>query len=175
MKRLFPLLRQYSRSLLTAVLLLPALSACGQERYEQMLESLYAHTVPLVQPAELEAMQDSTAVLLLDAREPGEYAVSHLDGAVWVGYDTFGRESVARLPRDQPVVVYCSVGYRSERIAEQLQEMGFARVYNLYGGIFYWKNHDHEVVDEAGQPTDSVHVYNAVWGQWLHKGIKVYD
>ena len=175
MKELSNHLLRPLRASLLLLLLLPALHACGQESYEEMLDALYSHTVPLVQPAALSAMQDSSDVLLLDAREEGEYAVSHLDGAQWVGYDTFKKATVKDLPRDQPVVVYCSVGYRSERIAEQLQAMGFTQVYNLYGGIFEWKNQGLEVVAPSGAATDSVHVYNELWGQWLLNGIKVYD
>ncbi|MEL6718853.1 MAG: rhodanese-like domain-containing protein, partial [Bacteroidota bacterium] len=68
---------------------------------------------------------------------------------------------------------YCSVGYRSEKISEQLLEAGFKDVSNLYGGIFEWKNQDHEVVDEKGA-TEKVHAYDRVWGFWLKEGKKVY-
>ncbi|RMG61980.1 MAG: rhodanese-like domain-containing protein, partial [Bacteroidetes bacterium] len=90
------------------------------------------------------------------------------------GYEGFQPETVADIPRDQPVVVYCTVGYRSERIGEQLQALGFTQVYNLYGGIFAWKNQGFPVVDPEGKPTERVHTYNADWSQWLRQGEKVY-
>ena len=82
---------------------------------------------------------------------------------------------VEDLDKDKPVILYCSVGYRSEKIGERLQEMGFTEVYNLYGGIFDWKNKDNPVVNTHQNPTDSVHTYNKNWSKWLTKGVKVYD
>ncbi|MFQ5334631.1 MAG: rhodanese-like domain-containing protein, partial [Flavobacteriales bacterium] len=81
-------------------------------------------------------------------------------------------DCVARVRRRE-VIVYCSVGYRSEKIAEKLAGMGFGQVFNLYGGIFEWVNRGYPVYDEHGQ-TDNVHAYNHNWGLWLHKGNKVY-
>ena len=91
-----------------------------------------------------------------------------------VGYDHFQEYKLKDIPKDQPIVVYCSVGYRSERIGEKLQEMGFTQVYNLYGGIFDWKNRGMEVENMEGEPTEKVHTYNKKWGQWLLRGEKVY-
>ena len=157
------------------LLCLLSLTACGQQRFEKMLDGMYAGTVPLIKPEALLALQDSSKVHLLDTRAPEEFAVSHLQGAKFVDYDAFDPAAVAHLPKDEPVVVYCSVGYRSERIGEKLQEMGFSQVFNLYGGIFYWKNKDHAVMNEHNVETDSVHTYNRLWGRWLEKGVKVYD
>jgi 3-mercaptopyruvate sulfurtransferase SseA len=70
--------------------------------------------------------------------------------------------------------VYCSVGYRSERVGEKLQKLGYQNVYNIYGGIFEWKNEGMQVVNRQNQPTDSVHTYNKNWSKWLLKGVKVY-
>jgi 3-mercaptopyruvate sulfurtransferase SseA len=70
--------------------------------------------------------------------------------------------------------VYCSVGYRSEKVSEQLRQAGYQTVYNLYGGIFEWKNQGHPVVNAEGEPTERVHAYNRSWGVWLKKGDKVY-
>lgn len=112
-------------------------------------------------------------VILLDSRSPEEYEVSHLPGAKYVGYDNFSSDAVEDLDRDITVVVYCSVGYRSEKIGEKLQEMGFKEVYNLYGGIFDWKNNKNPVLNN-GIETDSVHTYNRSWSKWLLEGVKVY-
>jgi rhodanese-related sulfurtransferase len=67
----------------------------------------------------------------------------------------FSEEVVADLPREAPVIVYCSVGYRSEKIGEKLQKLGFQNVHNLYGGIFQWKNDGFEVLNaqKVNQPT----------------------
>ncbi|MEM9325778.1 MAG: rhodanese-like domain-containing protein [Bacteroidota bacterium] len=146
-------------------------ASCGQKAFDKHLKKLYSGTVPLVNQEEL---QNPDGVLFLDTRSQEEFDVSHIEGAQFIDYDTFQPDQVIDLPRDTTIVVYCSVGYRSERIGEKLQEMGFTNVKNLYGGIFDWKNKDNEIVNPKGQPTDSVHTYNFVWSKWLQKGTKVY-
>jgi len=128
--------------------------------------------VPEVSVPEAIKMKD---VIFLDAREEAEYEVSHLAAAVFVGYEKFNLESISRLEKNSKIVVYCSVGYRSEKIAEKMKAAGFTNVSNLYGGIFEWVNQENPVVDTDGQETKNVHAYNKTWGVWLNKGNKVYD
>lgn len=156
---------------LAAALHLPA---CGQESVgDKVLQNLYKNTVPQIKPAELKSQKDST--LILDTRSYAEYQVSRIQGALFVGFEDFDKEKVAHISKDSRVVVYCSVGYRSERIGEQMQQLGFKNVKNLYGGIFDWKNQGYDVVNIYNQPTDSVHAYNRFWGQWLQNATKVYE
>lgn len=143
--------------------------------YVKKLDRLYKHSVPVIQPADLkEAMDKEEKIILLDTRAPNEYAVSHIPGATFVNYDKFNKKEFADLDRSSKVVVYCTVGYRSERIGDKLKKMGFENVQNLYGGIFEWKNQGHDVVDKTGTPTERVHAYNQDWGKWLQTGEKVY-
>ena len=150
--------------------------ACGQHKnYEDMLSDMYRNTVPLISPDSLQKwLQTGKSIVILDTREPGEYKVSHIQGARSVGYDKFKIGSVKDIPKNSKVIVYCSVGYRSERIGEKLKDEGFVDVYNLYGGIFEWKNRGLPIYDQDNQ-TDSIHAYSKKWGVWLKKGIKVYD
>ena len=90
------------------------------------------------------------------------------------GYDNFQEDLLSKLDKEKPVVVYCSVGYRSERIGERMQKAGFTAVYNLYGGIFQWTNEGNKVENTHGKPTAKVHGYNKNWSQWIFKGEKVY-
>lgn len=151
-------------------------SQATNPEYAKTLNHLYRYSVPLVQPQALSQSLEGTGkkVYLLDTRSSQEYAVSHLPGAIFVDYDTFNEQSLKSIPKDAQVVVYCSVGYRSERIGEKMQQMGFKNVRNLYGGIFEWVNQEHPVQDEKGKPTTKVHTYNADWGKWLQKGQKVF-
>ena len=98
----------------------------------------------------------------------------HLRGARFVAFDSVATAQFAGLDRRQPVVVYCSVGVRSERLGERLHALGFRNVRNLYGGLFEWVNEGHPVVNAAG-PTADVHPYSAFWGSWLRRGRKVYE
>ncbi len=109
-------------------------------------------------------------MVILDARERSEYEVSHLPNAVFIGYNNFEKKLVDSLAKDRPIVVYCSIGYRSEKIGEKLQKLGFTKVYNLYGSIFEWVNQGNVVVDKNGQPTKKVHTYNKNWSRWVEDG-----
>lgn len=150
--------------------------ACGQESFDKKISMLYKNTVPVISVEKMkEKLNGEDQPVILDTRSPEEYSVSHIQGARFVDYDNFTPEKVEDIPLDSEVIVYCSVGVRSERIGEKLQKMGFKNVKNLYGGVFNWKNNNQEVVNDNGTPTDSVHAYNRIWGVWLNKGIKVYD
>ncbi len=162
------------RWLALSILGINSLSACGQQSFDQKLEGMYRNTVPLIKPAALDSLQQQRPVVLLDTRTPEEYAVSHLPRARFVNYDTFDVAALSDVDKDAEVVVYCAVGYRSERVGEALQKAGYKHVKNLYGGIFAWKNAGHMVVNQQDQPTDSVHTYNRNWSKWLDRGTKVW-
>jgi rhodanese-related sulfurtransferase len=103
---------------------------------------------------------------LLDVRTPKEFAVSHLPGAQLIAPDAKPEDVLAKLDRKRPVVVYCSVGYRSSKLAERLQAAGLAQVMNLEGSIFAWANED-RALEKDGQPATQVHPYNKRYGQML--------
>ena len=138
--------------------------------FDRLLDGLLSHRVPERGVGEI---RDKKGLLFLDAREAREYEVSHIPEALWVGYDRFDLGRLQGVDKDQPIVVYCSVGYRSERVAEKLIGAGFTQVSNLYGGIFEWANQGRALNNEEG-PTRAVHAYNRSWSKWLKKGVKVY-
>ena len=72
-------------------------------------------------------------------------------------------------------MVYCSLGIRSEDVAEKLKKAGYTNVLNLYGGIFEWKNNDFTIYDSEEKETENVHTFDEAWSKWLTKGIKIYD
>lgn len=155
--------------------LLFCLTACGQQTFDDKMQSLYLHTVPLIRASELVRLQAKENFFLLDTRSDAEFRVSRIPGALFLDYEKFEVENVANIPKDAEIVVYCSVGYRSERLGETLQKWGYSNVKNLYGGIFDWKNQGYDVINSINQPTDSVHTYNENWSRWLYKGVKVYE
>ena len=107
--------------------------------------------------------------LLLDVRTRAEFNVSHLERARHVAPNA----SASAIPfnRDQPVVVYCSVGYRSARFAKRLIDAGFADVTNLEGSIFRWANEGRLIVSD-GSASNKVHPYNRTWGLLLKKELR---
>ncbi len=123
-----------------------------------------------IEVATLKGMEEK--VILLDTREKKEYEISHIPGAIWVGYDDFKMKRIKELAKDAKIVTYCSVGYRSERIGEKLLKAGFTDVSNLKGSIFKWVNDGYMLEDKDGNETDKVHGFNQKWGKWV-KGNKV--
>ena len=163
--------------LLFLIILMPIFANAQQTldpKFEKKIEGLIDHSVPVISCERLEKKISTPNLYLLDAREKKEFETSHLEDAVWVGYNTFSPESLAAVPKDGIVVVYCSVGYRSEKIGEKLKKMGYSKVYNLYGGIFEWTNRTNTIVDQKNKETSKVHAYDQDWGRWLNKGEKVY-
>lgn len=86
-------------------------------------------------------------VLLLDVREPGEYAEVHAPGATLIPLG----ELNAHLPelagfKDKPVLVMCRSGHRSSKAVSQLRDAGFSQVSNVKGGINAWESGGLELV-----------------------------
>lgn len=138
--------------------------------YDEMLNEYYKRTVPFIQPDQLnKKMNANEKILLLDTREKGEFAVSSLKGAINVGFLSFSKSQVDAVDKSTLIVVYCTIGARSETIGEKLIKLGFTNVYNLYGGIILWKNQGYPVYLKD-KPTEFVHVYSKKWGAWLTNG-----
>ncbi|HET9932222.1 MAG TPA: FAD-dependent oxidoreductase [Polyangiaceae bacterium] len=75
--------------------------------------------------------------LLLDVREPNEYASGHIEGATNIPLSEL-RQRAPELPRDRPIFVYCAVGQRGYFAQRFLSQNGYdAR--NLSGGFTTWK------------------------------------
>lgn len=125
--------------------------------------------VPRIQTSELADLLNNSKEqkpLLLDVRTKAEFDVSHFAGATRVepGADV----TKLALPKDKPIVTYCSVGYRSAAMAKKLRDAGYTHVTNLEGSIFRWANENRPLVHD-GQPTDKVHPYNGLWGMLVEK------
>ncbi len=104
--------------------------------------------------------------LLLDVRTRAEYEVSHLQNARQIEPDA--PAAVLNTVKDQPIVTYCSVGYRSGAYADRLRAAGFVNVVNLEGSIFRWANEGRPMVRDGRMVTE-VHPYNGTWGLLLNK------
>lgn len=159
---------------LCILFLLISASAFGQKKLDKLLNKFNKNNVPYISVDTLA----TTNAILLDARETKEYEVSHIKNAICVGYDQFDlQKTITNLPKDKnaKIVVYCSLGIRSEIVADKLINEGYTNVYNLYGGIFEWKNNNFQVQDTLGNSTEKVHTFNKDWSKWLKKGKKVYE
>ena len=80
---------------------------------------------------------DNKEAIIVDVREPHEYAVSHLAGAVRIGVDEVASRS-EELRTVGPIIVYCRSGMRSARARDVLRNHGIAAV-SLAGGLLAWR------------------------------------
>ena len=75
---------------------------------------------------------------LIDVREPNEWNLGHLPGAVHIPRGVLESAIETRVPRERRVVLYCASGNRSALAAESLQAMGYANVASMSGGFRGW-------------------------------------
>ncbi|MFP2997451.1 rhodanese-like domain-containing protein [Spongiivirga sp. MCCC 1A20706] len=145
----------------------------SQKNIKAVLKKFNKGDIPYMSVDSLKANQN---IKILDAREPNEYKTSRLKNAIFVGYDHFDlAKTTSQLPdKNEKILVYCSIGVRSEQIARKLKKAGYTNVYNLYGGIFEWKNKTYPIYNKHQQPTDSIHVFSKDWKEYSKKGIPVY-
>jgi rhodanese-related sulfurtransferase len=106
---------------------------------------LFRSRVPELSPAEVEAGLEAGTILLVDVREPHEFAAEHIRGAVLAPLSRF--EAAALKPGKRSIVLHCGVGQRSAVAAARCAKAGVAIAGHLKGGISAWKR--------AGFPTVS--------------------
>ena len=138
---------------------------CGDPEFHEEVAEYTTGAVHLIDVSDVHSKLGQFVVL--DAREKEEFDVSHLPTAQWIGYDDFDLGRVKHVEKDKPVVVYCSIGYRSEQIGKKLKKAGFEKVYNLYGSIFEWGNRGLPLMTVSGEETKKVHTYNRKWSKWV--------
>ena len=108
--------------------------------------------------------------VLLDARTEAEYEVSHLQGARRIDPYRPSLVGLMRVPKDTPIVVYSSAGYRGARVASWLGEQGYRNVHNLGSSLFQWANEGRPIY-RGDRPAEVVHPYDGRWGWgWLLEG-----
>ena len=84
--------------------------------------------------------------VVLDVRTQGEVDRGFIRGAVFFDiYDSNFEENINKLPKNEPVYVYCKAGGRSASAANILIQNGFRVVYNLQGGFDGWTESGYEI------------------------------
>ncbi|MFK8045106.1 MAG: rhodanese-like domain-containing protein [Crocinitomicaceae bacterium] len=145
-----------------------------EQTFDEMVRSYYKKTVPLIYPHQLyKKMMAKEKMYLLDTRESKEFEVSTLKNAMHVGFIGFNMNKVKAIDKKATIIMYCTIGARSETIGEKLKKNGYTNVYNLYGGLMHWKNEGYKVY-KGSTVTNNIHVYSKKWGKWLNVGKPVY-
>jgi glyoxylase-like metal-dependent hydrolase (beta-lactamase superfamily II)/rhodanese-related sulfurtransferase len=111
----------------------------------------------------------SAAAVVVDVREPDEFAAGHVPGAISLPQADLAAR-LEELPSDRPLLLICQGGYRSLRAAQFLRQAGFARVASVRGGTEAWRT--------AGRPLeaeDGAQAPRVVESEWTHAGAATYS
>jgi adenylyltransferase/sulfurtransferase len=127
----------------------PECPACGTREITELMDydvmcggtasdAPAGETIREIQPSQLaQRLQSGEKLEIIDVREPYEWQIGHIPGARLVPLGQIAEE-IPRLDKRRETILYCKVGGRSMRAAQQLANAGVADVRNLAGGILRW-------------------------------------
>ena len=151
-----------------AILLGPAILCCNptddekrREKIESMYEDYKRESFPEVidvEPLLAMDLAKRPEVVFVDVRNPKEQRVSMIPGAVTQAKFLSNLEQY----RDNILIGYCTISYRSGKLAQELREKRGVTMYNLRGGLLAWLHDGGKVVDQKGE-TKRIHVYGRRW------------
>ncbi|MBK1719784.1 rhodanese-like domain-containing protein [Thiocystis violacea] len=110
-----------------------------------------------------ERLQANPELMIVDVREPDEFAAMHIAGSINVPRGILEsacewdyEETVPELvqARDREIVVVCRSGYRSVLAAHSMNVLGYSDVVSLQTGLRGWKDYEQPLVDQDGNSVD---------------------
>lgn len=95
-----------------------------------------------ISPQEVkDAIGAKEKVTIVDVRTPEEYKTGHLKNSVLLPLDALASDAAKTLPdKNQMMYIYCRTGGRSAKAVTELQQIGYADVYSMDGGITAWQD-----------------------------------
>ncbi len=167
-RRRLPIASLASLVMAAVFLLGPALLSCDpaedeekREKIEEMYEGYERQSFPgVIDVAPRLAMDlaKRSEVLFVDVRPPEERRVSMIPGAIAEESFLNNLEQY----KDHIIIGYCTISYRSGKLAQELMNKQGIRMYNLRGGLLAWVHDGGKVVDQQGE-TKRIHVYGRKW------------
>ena len=114
------------------------------------LSKLFGPPVPGIDAAAVQAkLNEKPKPLVLDVREPSEYAAGHIAGSTLIPLHQLSSR-MSELPQDREIICVCASGSRSSSAARQLAGNGY-NVLNLSGGMSRWQRAGLPVKKGAGK------------------------
>ena len=135
--------------------------------FKKLLDS-HCYGFPTI--STLDAVNELNTSVFIDAREFKEFKISHIPNAIFLGFNKPIWKNLNNISKDKKIIVYCSIGVRSKKIAKKIKQKGYKETYNLYGGIFQWSNESHPLVKLNNKKTKNIHGYSKEWGKWIKNG-----
>lgn len=134
------------------------------KRYSDLVADALTR-VKEIQPWDLsKELAAGKQLVLLDVREPAEFAALRIPGAINVPrgvleqsceWDYDETMPLLAAGRELDIVVICRSGYRSALVADVMQQMGYTSVISLKAGVRGWNDFEQPLVDAAGKPVDA--------------------
>jgi len=100
-----------------------------------------------VSPADAVAAHAAGGTVFLDVREPNEWNLGHVPGAIHIPRGQLEGKIEASVDRGSSVIVYCASGNRSAFAADTMQQMGYGSVRSLKDGFRGWAEGGGEIED----------------------------
>lgn len=113
---------------------------------QDFLENLFRR-YQTTNPAGAVILMNREDTVVLDVREPGEYAKGHIQGALHIPYSKLDERAAELEPlRERQLLVVCQMGTRAGGVCKRLLKRGFTRVCALRGGMMAWEDQKLPVV-----------------------------
>ncbi len=138
----------------------------SQAEFDKLADEVSNGNVPDISAKTLKKEKES--FIILDCRGVKEYEISHIEDARRVGFDDFDLSLLEDIPKSAKIVTYCTVGKRSEKVGDKLQDAGYTNVHNLHGSILSWMNEGNPVIDSHGRKTNKIHGFKKELGFEKH-------
>ena len=119
----------------------------ADKSYEQLVAEAKTRIREVTPEDALATRRRGDDAVYLDVREPHEWNLFRIPGAVHVPLGQLDQRVADAVPRDRRVVVYCARGNRSALAADAMQNMGYADVVSLAAGITGWAHAGGEIDD----------------------------
>lgn len=110
-----------------------------------MSHSIRARSVDELHATEVHALLEAGEIILIDVREPAEYAAERIHGALLFPLSTFDPRALPADPRRR-VVLHCGSGKRSLAAAHRCLETSSKDMAHMAGGMLAWKAAGHPIV-----------------------------
>ena len=105
---------------------------------QQFLVSIPRDYYTIRQISQVKALTKKKQSLLVDVREPSEYASGHIKGSINIPLRSLS-DHLNQIPKNRPVILYCSTGYRTAMGVMALQMLGYNNVRGFPPSIEGWK------------------------------------
>jgi len=132
-------------------------------RYSDLIADALTRVKELMPWHLRDRLAEGTPPLLLDIREPAEFATLHIPGSFNVPRGVLEQacewdfdDTVPELAagRDQEIIVICRSGNRSILAADTMLRLGFSNVISLKTGVRGWNDYEQPLVDGNNSPVD---------------------